>query len=74
LIKILLLSAVLLSFALVGMAFNILFRKNGKFPKYQVGHNKEMHKLGISCVKHDEIKCFKKLKGESVDGCGSCSG
>jgi len=59
---------------MVGMAFNILFRKNGKFPRYQVGHNKEMRKLGITCVKHDEIKCFKKLKGESVDGCNSCSG
>ncbi len=54
------------------MAFNILFRKNGKFPKYQVGHNKEMRKLGITCVKHDELKCFNKIK--TAEGCGSCSG
>ncbi len=104
-IKILILSSILLSLALLGMAFNMLFRKNGKFPKYQVGHNKEMHKLGITCVKHDEtrmfrethtqmykssscgfhptienklytdeMKCFKKLKGEPIDDCGSCGG
>ena len=74
LIKILLISVILLALALSGMAFNIIFRKNGKFPKYQVGHNKEMRKLGITCVKHDELKCFKKLKGQSVEDCGSCSG
>jgi hypothetical protein len=55
------------------MALNILIKKNGKFPAYQVGHNKDMRKMGISCVKHDEIKCFKKLK-KGEEGCGSCGG
>jgi hypothetical protein len=73
LIKILLFSALLLSLAFVGLAFNILFRKNKKFPKYQVGHNKEMQKLGITCVKHDELKCFNNLKGKNIAGCGSCA-
>lgn len=55
---------------MLGMALRILVLKNGKFPEFRVGHNKAMRKKGISCVKHDEIKCFKKLQN---DGCGSCS-
>jgi hypothetical protein len=74
LLKIVILSSILIALSLAGLAFNILFRKNGKFPKYQVGHNKNMAKLGITCVKHDELKCYKKLKTEAGEGCGSCEG
>jgi len=74
LLKIIILSSILVALSLVGLAFNILFRKNGKFPKYQVGHNKNMAKLGITCVKHDELKCYNKLKAQSGEGCGSCAG
>ncbi|MFA6400749.1 MAG: hypothetical protein WCX31_03870 [Salinivirgaceae bacterium] len=49
-IKVFLLTTVILSIALVGMAFNILFR-NKRFPETHVGHNKEMHKRGIICAK-----------------------
>ncbi len=57
--------------SMIGLAFNILFRKNKKFPAYQVGHNKDMKKLGITCVKHDEYKCFRDLKSGGCAGCGS---
>lgn len=57
--------------SMIGLAFNILFRKNGRFPSYEVGHNKEMRKLGITCVKHDEYKCFANLK-KNVANCSSC--
>ncbi|MBE0652777.1 MAG: hypothetical protein IH594_03205 [Bacteroidales bacterium] len=54
------------------MALSILFKKNGRFPAYQVGHNKDMKKLGITCVKHDEIKCHRKmLKDSGCEGCGT---
>jgi hypothetical protein len=62
---------VLLSISLAGMAFNIIFRKDGKFPSYNIGHNKDMKKLGITCVKHEELRCHKKLK---EDVCESCQG
>lgn len=66
----LIISVVLLSLALLGMMLNILVRKKGKFPEYRVGHNRKMHRLGISCVKHDEIRCHdKKLKGKGCAGC-----
>ena len=56
---------------MIGLAFNILFKKDGKFPAYQVGHNKDMKKLGITCVKHDEYKCFRNLKKSG--GCAGCA-
>jgi hypothetical protein len=68
-LKILLITIAFLSLSLIGMALNILLRKNGRFPAYRVGHNKNMKKLGISCVKHEEIKCLKKNIEE-----GNCAG
>ena len=77
-LKVLLISIVLISFAvlLIGLKifFNkLFFNKQGKFPITSVGHNPEMKKLGITCVKHDELKCFSKTKnGIKVEGTG-CS-
>jgi hypothetical protein len=70
-LKILLISVVLLSISMVGMMLNILIKKKGKFPEYRVGHNRAMRQHGISCVKHDEIRCHnKRLKQDG--GCGGC--
>jgi len=49
----------LLTVALVGLcvfllSFNIIFRKNGQFPDKEVGHNKNMRKLGLMCAKSEE--------------------
>lgn len=69
-VKILIITVALLGISMIGMALNILIKKNGKFPAYRVGHNKEMKKLGITCVRHEEIKCHKKrLKEENCAGC-----
>jgi len=69
--KILLISVVLLSLSMAGMMLNILIKKKGKFTEYRVGHNRAMHKEGISCVKHDEIRCHNKHLKQS-DGCVGC--
>ncbi|MEN8202696.1 MAG: hypothetical protein ABFS28_08890 [Bacteroidota bacterium] len=70
-LKILLLALVLLSIAMLGMMLNILVKKKGRFPAYRVGHNKDMSKLGLKCVKHEEIRCHnKKLK--EAKGCAGC--
>lgn len=69
-LKIILLSIVLIALSMAGMALSVLVRKNGRFPAYRVGHNRNMKKLGISCVKHDEIKCFRKLKDAECSSCG----
>jgi len=40
---------------------------------YKVGHNKEMAKRGITCIHHDELKCYRKLKANKAEDCGSCA-
>lgn len=71
-LKILIISVVLLSLSVLGMMLNILVKKKGKFPEYRVGHNRAMNQKGISCVKHDEIRCHSKRMKES-EGCIGCS-
>jgi hypothetical protein len=68
---------ILLSFALIIMAFvflligvKVLFHKSHKFPETSAGHNREMRKLGITCARQDEIKCWSK-KGTKAQ-CGTC--
>jgi hypothetical protein len=70
-LKILLLALVFLSLSMLGMMLNILIKKKGKFPAYRVGHNKDMAKLGLKCVKHEEIRCHKKMLKEKED-CSGC--
>lgn len=68
-IKLIAVAAVILLIALTGMAVRILFHRSHKFPETSAGHNKELRKKGISCPKHEEIKCWgKKQNG----GCATC--
>lgn len=69
-LNLLIITLVLLSLAMMGMMLNILVKKKGKFPEYRVGHNKAMRKKGVSCVKHDEINCHRKVLREN--GCTGC--
>ena len=71
-LKILIIALVLLSLSMMGMMLNILVKKKGRFPEYRVGHNRAMHKKGISCVTHDEIRCHNKRMKEN-QGCVGCS-
>lgn len=69
----------LVGICVIGMCFNIIFRKNGKFPETEISSNKEMRKLGIKCAKEDELKLWGKKHGKknptcSDLGCGDCAG
>lgn len=77
------LQVVLISFAVValcvfGMCFNIIFRKDGKFPEYEVGENKEMRKMGIKCMKQEEAEAAARRRGtgtskiECNESCSDC--
>jgi len=68
-IKLLLLSSILVGISLLGLSIRILLVKNGRFPQTSVGKNKEMKKRGITCVKHDEVKCYHELKKEQDCSC-----
>jgi hypothetical protein len=69
LIKIFLITLIFIALAFAGLALNILVKKNGRFPSYKVGHNRDMKRMGITCVKHDEIKCYRKLKDTACESC-----
>lgn len=70
LLKLIALAAGLLGIALLGMGVKILFHRSHKFPETSAGHNKELRKRGITCPRHDEIKCWGK-KGASRE-CSTC--
>ena len=63
-LKLFLVVLVVVALAIVGLATQIIFKKNGQFPDTHVGHNKNMRKLGIRCVKtFDSVEQKKANKG-----------
>jgi len=69
LIKLFLITGVIVAVSFLAMGISVLVRKNGKFPTFEIGKNKEMRKLGITCAKHDEIKCHNREKKGEPCGC-----
>ena len=75
--KILIAAIILVGLCIFGLCFNIIFRKDGKFPETEIENNREMRKRGIKCAKEEEMKLWgnKNADGRaecSEDGCGSC--
>ena len=77
--EIIIASIILIALCVFGLCFNIIFRKDGKFPETEIENNKEMRKRGIKCAKEEEIRIWGKKDQDgnlvSCDegGCGSCS-
>ena len=72
-------AVILVALCVFGLCFNIIFRKDGKFPETEIENNREMRKRGIKCAKEDEIKLWGKKGPDgkpmcSEGGCGNCSG
>jgi hypothetical protein len=68
-VQVFLIALVFVGLAVIGLGVNIFFRKK-KFPDTEVGHNKDMRALGLSCARCDEMKRFrqrKKLSKLSID-------
>ena len=68
----------LVGLSIIGLCFNIIFRKNGHFPETEISSNKEMRKLGIRCAKEEELRLWGKKNGKEYPtcsdlGCSSCS-
>jgi len=66
-LHIFLITTILVAIAVVGLAIGIIVR--GKFPDTHVGHNAEMKKKGISCVKNDSAFCQGRSDSETCKGC-----
>jgi hypothetical protein len=69
LLKLLILSAVLVGFALLAMAVSIIAKPGGRFPDTHVGHNKEMRKRGITCAQNTDTGC-NPVDASWCCGCG----
>lgn len=77
--KVLLLSIAIVALCVFGLCFNIIFRKDGKFPDGEIAHNKELRKRGIICAKEEEMRLWARKKGKAdascADlGCTDCRG
>ena len=75
--EILIASLVLIGLCVFGLCFNIIFRKDGKFPETEIENNMEMRKTGIKCAKEEEMKLWGKKKSDGTpecndEGCASC--
>ncbi len=76
-LKIFIAAVVLVGLCVIGLCFNIIFRKNGEFPQTEISRNKEMRKRGIRCVNEEErIRMGKKDSAPSCteNDCAGCSG
>jgi hypothetical protein len=57
-----LISLALIALAFMGLGISIFFRHNGRFPETEIGRNRKMRELGITCAKCDEMKIWKDQK------------
>ena len=69
---------ILVGLCVIGLGFNIIFRKNGKFPETEIENNKEMRKRGIRCAREEEMRIWGRKNGKDnpscIDlGCSDCS-
>ncbi|MDR1054571.1 MAG: hypothetical protein LBL90_01815 [Prevotellaceae bacterium] len=57
------------------LAIGVRIWIKGKFADTEVGHNPDMHKLGLCCVKEEEMRLWKKknINSQSSPDCGYCS-
>jgi hypothetical protein len=59
--------------ALCIAGFGIRIWIKGEFTENEIGRNKNMKKLGINCVKNEEIEKIGNFNGQKPDNCAACS-
>lgn len=77
--KLFLLILALVALSVFGLCFNIIFRKDGKFPDGEISHSKALRERGIICAKEEELRLWgRKHKRTDVKcsdlGCTDCRG
>ena len=60
--KLFILAAFFIAVAFIALGVRIFFLRGGKFPETEVGHNKKMRELGITCAKCDEHIRWNRMK------------
>ncbi|MDR0754311.1 MAG: hypothetical protein LBF04_02870 [Prevotellaceae bacterium] len=62
---------ILICFA--AMSVSIWIKKNGKFPETEISRNKNMKKLGIKCIRQEEMEQQNKNSKQKTN-CDDCEG
>lgn len=77
-LRVFLVAAVVILVCVFGLCFNIIFRKDGRFPQFDVGSNEQMRKRGILCMSEEQklmdAGLGKKVcSGDFSEACEGCS-
>jgi len=59
-------SLILIAIALIGLGIQTFFSKKKDFPETRIGHNKNLRKKKIYCMKTEQVildKKYKQVKG-----------
>ena len=77
--KVFLAAVLFVGLCVLGLGFNIFFRKGGKFPQTDISSNEEMRKRGIKCPREEEMELLQAGKrpsgcdGHFSDACRDCA-
>ena len=71
--KVFLITIILVGLCVFGLCFNIIFKKDGKFPDGEIAHNKELKKRGIMCASAEEKILWSKKNKRIKRDKSSCS-
>ncbi|MCF8370255.1 MAG: hypothetical protein K9H64_01450 [Bacteroidales bacterium] len=66
-LKVIGLTVIFIAIAFLGLGIKIFFSKEGKFPETHVGHNKEMRKRKIYCIKTQDRMEQNLVKKERIE-------
>lgn len=55
-------SIIVVGLCVFGLCFNIIFKKDGKFPDGEIGRNKALRKQGIVCARVEDEMIWGKSK------------
>lgn len=62
-LKLIIVSAIVIFICVLFLCINIIFRKNGTFPKTHVSQNKELRRRGITCIQSQDFEIRHKSVG-----------
>lgn len=67
-LKVVILAIVLMGLIMVGLAWKIIFKKDGKFPNTHIGGNEHMKARGVTCAtsydKMEQAKARREIRGK----------
>ncbi len=61
--KVFLAAILFVGLCVLGLGFNIFFRKDGHFPNTDISSNPDMKRLGIKCAREEELERIAREKG-----------